>query len=181
PQQLEKLGRHVIVGYRTRADIDALIERRAIGGVYLSGLYAQGKTVALMARDIASLQDTRLRQGLLPLWVATDQEGGGVSRLSPPLPFMPTLSAIIGRKTDPNEREQAVVQYAERQGRDLAAIGGNLNFAPVVDVNHGIVNPQDRPACITTRAISKDPALVTEVASTYCSGLMWSHVRFAIK
>jgi beta-N-acetylhexosaminidase len=181
PQQLERLGRHVIVGYRTRADIDALIERRAIGGVYLSGLYAQGKTVAVMARDIASLQDTRLRQGLLPLWVATDQEGGGVSRLSPPLPFMPTLSDIIARKTDPNEREQAVVQYAERQGRDLAAIGVNLNFAPVVDVNHGIVNPQDRLTRISTRAISKDPAVVTEVANTYCTTLLQSYVRCTLK
>jgi len=104
-----------------------------------------------------------------------------VSRLSPPLPFMPTLSDIIARKTDSNEREQAVVQYAERQGRDLAAIGVNLNFAPVVDVNHGIVNPQDRLTRISTRAISKDPAVVTEVASIYCTALLRSHVRCTLK
>jgi beta-N-acetylhexosaminidase len=180
-QQLEKLGRHVIVGYRNRADIDALIERRAIAGVFLGGIYAQGKTVATMARDIASLQDTRLRQNLPPLWVATDQEGGGVSRLSPPLPFMPTLADIVARKTDPKEREQAVIQYADRQGRDLAAIGINLNFAPVVDLNHGIVNPHDRLTRISTRAISKDPAVVTEVASTYCTTLLQSYVRCTLK
>jgi beta-N-acetylhexosaminidase len=180
-QQLERLGRHVIIGYRNRADIDALIERRAIAGVFLSGIYAQGKTAATMARDIASLQDMRLRQGLPPLWVATDQEGGGVSRLSPPLPFMSTLSDIVARKTDPKEREQAVVQYADRQGRDLAAIGVNLNFAPVVDLNHGIVNPQDRLTRISTRAISKDPAIVTEVASAYCTTLLQSYVRCTLK
>ncbi|MEA2930976.1 MAG: beta-N-acetylhexosaminidase [Hyphomicrobiales bacterium] len=181
PQQLEKLGRHVIVGYRNRADLNALIERRAIAGIFLSGNYSQGKTIAGMARDIASLQDTRRRQDLPLLWVATDQEGGGVSRLSPPLPFLPSLADVIARKTDPNEREQAVVQYANRQGRDLAAIGVNLNFAPVIDLNYGIVNPQDRLTRISTRAISKDPAVVTDVASTYCATLLQSRVRCTLK
>jgi beta-N-acetylhexosaminidase len=134
-----------------------------------------------MARDIASLQDTRRRQDLPLLWVATDQEGGGVSRLSPPLPFLPSLADVIARKTDPNEREQAVVQYANRQGRDLAAIGVNLNFAPVIDLNYGIVNPQDRLTRISTRAISKDPAVVTDVASTYCATLLQSRVRCTLK
>lgn len=181
PQQLERLGRHVIVGYRTRADIDALIERRAVAGIYLSGIYSQGKTIAVMARDIASLQEIRRGQGLPPLWVATDQEGGGVSRLSPPLPFLPPLSDVIARKSDPNEREQAVAQYATRQGRDLTAIGVNLNFAPVIDVNHGIVDPRDRLTRISTRAISKDPAVVTEVAATYCATLLQSRVRCTLK
>jgi beta-N-acetylhexosaminidase len=181
PHRLEKLGRHVIVGYRTRPDIDALIDRRALGGIYLSGLYSQGKTIPLMARDVTSLQDIRVRQGLPPLWVATDQEGGGVSRLSPPLPFVPTLADIIARKADPAERTQAVTQYAERQGRDLAAIGVNLNFAPVVDVNHGIFDPRDRLTRISTRAISKDANVVTEVASTYCATLLQNRVRCTLK
>lgn len=181
PQRLEKLGRHVIVGYRTRADIDALIDRRALAGIYLSGLYSQGKTIPLMARDVTSLQDIRVRQGLPPLWVATDQEGGGVSRLSPPLPFVPTLADIIARKADPAERTQAVTQYAERQGLDLAAIGVNLNFAPVVDVNHGVIDPRDRLTRISTRAISKDPNVVAEVANTYCATLLQNRVRCTLK
>jgi beta-N-acetylhexosaminidase len=181
PHRLEKLGRHLIVGYRTRADIDALIDRRAIAGIYLSGLYSQGKTIPLMARDVTSLQDIRVRQGLPPLWVATDQEGGGVSRLSPPMPFVPTLAEIIARKTDPAERAQVVTQYAERQGRDLAAIGVNLNFAPVIDLNHGVLDPRDRLTRISTRAISKDPAVVTEVANTYCATLLQSRVRCTLK
>src|SRR5205085_12038554 len=65
PHRLEKLGRHLIVGYRTRADIDALIDRKAVGGIYLSGRYSEGKSIAVMARDIAALQGIRQRQGLL--------------------------------------------------------------------------------------------------------------------
>ena len=181
PKRLEKLGRHIIVGYRTRADIDALIDRKAVGGIYLSGRYSEGKSIAVMARDIAALQGIRQRQGLLPLWVATDQEGGGVSRLSPSLPFLPSLADTIARKTDPVEREQAVIIYANKQARDLAAIGVNLNFAPVVDLNHGVVDPGDRLTRISTRAISKDPATVTEVATTYCATLLQSRVRCTLK
>lgn len=181
PRLLEKLGRHVIVGYRTRADIDALIDRKAVGGIYLSGQYSQGKSIAVMARDIAALQEKRKQQNLPPLWVATDQEGGGVSRLSPPLPFLPPLANVIAGKADPAEREKAVAQYANRQGSDLAAIGVNLNFAPVVDLNLGIVDPRDRLTRITTRAISKDPAIVTEVATTYCATLLASRVRCTLK
>ena len=181
PHRLEKLGRHVIIGYRTRADIDAVIDRRAVAGIYLSGIYSQGKTIPLMARDVTSLQDIRVRQGLPPLWVATDQEGGGVSRLSPPLPFVPTLADMIARKTDPTERAQVVTQYAERQARDLAAIGVNLNFAPVVDLNHGVLDPHDRLTRISTRAISKDPEIVAEVANTYCAVLLQRRVRCTLK
>ena len=181
PEVLEKLGRHVVIGYRNRADIDALMERRAIAGVFLSGNYSQGKTIPLMARDVAAIQEKRRSQNLPPLWVATDQEGGGVSRLSPPLPFMPSLADTIARKTDPVEREQAVIVYANKQARDLAAIGVNLNFAPVIDLNHGVVDPSDRLTRISTRAISKDPAIVTEVATTYCATLLQSRVRCTLK
>jgi beta-N-acetylhexosaminidase len=181
PKRLEKLGRHVIVGYRTRADIDALIDRKAVGGIFLSGQYSQGKTIAAMTRDITALQDIRVRQGLPPLWVATDQEGGGVSRLSPPMPFLPSLGDVIARKAEPAEREKAVVQYASRQATDLAAIGVNLNFAPVIDLNHGIVDPADRLTRISTRAISKDPAIVTEVAATYCATLLARRVHCTLK
>lgn len=181
PKRLEKLGRHVIVGYRTRADIDALIDRKAVGGIFLSSQYAYGKSVAAMTRDIAALQDIRRRQGLRPLWVATDQEGGSVARLSPPLPYLPPIASIVARHTDPAERERAVVQYAEQQGRALAAIGVNLNFAPVVDVNRGIINPQDRFTRVFERAISRDPTVVTDVATTYCATLARSGVRCTLK
>jgi beta-N-acetylhexosaminidase len=181
PKRLEKLGRHVIIGYRTHADIDALIDRKAIGGIFLSGHYALGKSIAMMGRDITALQDIRRRQGLPPLWVATDQEGGGVSRLSPPMPFLPTLADTIARKTDAAEREKAVAEYAKKQARDLAAIGVNINFAPVIDINHGVLDPGDRLTRISTRAISKDPEIVTEVATTYCATLLQSNVRCTLK
>ena len=123
----------------------------------------------------------RRTQGLAPLWIATDQEGGAVSRMSPPLTRMPPIAEIVALHRDRAERLLAIRQYAARQGRDLAALGVNLNFAPVVDLNHGVHNPEDRLTRIATRAISADPAVVTEVAGLYCATLKLTGVHCTLK
>jgi beta-N-acetylhexosaminidase len=181
PAALERLGRHVLIGYRDRAGLDELIARRAIAGVFLSARNVEGKAPEEIRREIDALQDTRRSQGLPPLLIATDQEGGAVSRLSPPLTRMPPIGEIVALHTDHAERLLAVRQYAARQGRELAALGVNLNFAPVVDLNHGVVNPDDRLSRISTRAISKDPAVVTEVAELYCATLKMTGVHCTLK
>ena len=179
--ELEKLGRHVLIGYRDPAVLQALIERRAAAGVFLSALNVEGKSVVTVSQEIAALQDIRRQQNLDALWIATDQEGGAVSRLSPPLARMPTHAEIVALHRDHAERQLAVAQYAARQGRELAAMGVNLNFAPVVDLDHGIVNPDDRLSRIASRAISGDPVVVTEVARLYCATLMMTGVHCTLK
>lgn len=181
PQRLEQLGAHVVVGYRKPSELHALLERRAIGGVFLSALNVEGRTADEIRDDIAGLQEIRRAQGLPPLWIATDQEGGPVSRLSPPLTRMPPLAEIVMLHRDPAERLIAVRQYAARQGHELAGLGVNLNFAPVVDLNHGMVNPEDKTSRISTRAISNDPAVVTQVADLYCETLMLTGVHCTLK
>lgn len=181
PQALERLGRHVLVGSRDAAVLRALVERRAVAGVFLSALNVAGETPAAIRQRIDALQGIRAQQGLPPLWIATDQEGGAVSRLSPPLTRMPPLAEIIALHRDRAERQIAIRQYASRQGRELAAIGVNLNFAPVVDLDHGIANPEDRLTRISTRAISRDPDVVTEVAGLYCATLLMTGVHCTLK
>lgn len=181
PAALEALGRHLLVGYRDAGTLDALIAHRAIAGVYLGARNVEGKTVEAIRREIDGWQATRRAQGLPPLWIATDQEGGAVSRLSPPLTRMPPISEIVALHQDHAERLLAVRQYAARQGRELAALGVNLNFAPVVDLDHGIVNPNDRLSRISTRAISNDPAVVTEIAALYCETLKLTSVSCTLK
>lgn len=178
---LEKLGRHVLVGYRDPSMLNALIERRAIAGAFVSARNVQGKSIATIGQEISALQDVRRRQKLDLLWIATDQEGGAVSRLSPPLGRMPALAEIVALHRDHAERQLAVAQYAARQGRELASMGVNLNFAPVVDLNHGIVNPDDRLSRIASRAISSDPATVTEVSRLYCATLIMTGVHCTLK
>jgi beta-N-acetylhexosaminidase len=181
PRELEKLGRHLLVGYRSPATLQALIERRAVAGVFLSAGNVAGKTPEAIRQTVDDLQAVRRQQGVTPLWIATDQEGGAVSRLSPPLMRMPPIADIVALHRDRAERLLAIRQYAARQGRELAALGINLNFAPVVDLNHGVHNPQDRLTRIATRAISADPAVVTEVAGLYCATLKLTGVYCTLK
>src|SRR5215207_2908661 len=42
-QQLERLGRHVLVGYRSEATLQALMQRRAIAGLFLSARNVEGQ------------------------------------------------------------------------------------------------------------------------------------------
>jgi beta-N-acetylhexosaminidase len=181
PAALEKLGRHLIVGYGDLDEVHALIRRRAIAGVFISAGNVHGFSAGDVRRLIAAMQAVRGEQHLPPLWIATDQEGGDIARLSPPLPRPPRISEILAGHSDRAEGIAAVRQSAREQGRALADLGVNLNFAPVVDVDRGLVNPDDRFTRIHQRAISHDPGVVTAAAGAYCDGLSEAGVRCTLK
>jgi beta-N-acetylhexosaminidase len=178
---VEMLGHHLLVGYRDVREVEALVRQRAVGGVFVSGRNVAGKPLAEIKAEIAGLQEIRRKQGLPSLWVATDQEGGVVSRLSPPLRKLPPLAEIAARHRDAEAQRSAVRDFAGTQGRELADLGVNLNFAPVIDLNHRLVNPNDRYTRIHQRAISGDPEIVRSVAEQYCATLGDAGVRCTIK
>jgi beta-N-acetylhexosaminidase len=141
--QIEKLGQHFIIGYRDFNEIKKLASKKAIGGIFITTRNIKNKTKEEIKQEISALQDIRRSQGLSPLWIATDQEGGLVSRLSPPLTQLPQLSKVISESANLEQAKDKVIKYAKTQGSELSEIGINLNFAPVVDLNKGIINPKD--------------------------------------
>ena len=74
PQRLEKLGAHVVVGYRKSSELQALLERRAIAGVFMSALNVEGKTPDEIRDNIAGLQDSAARKTFPAL--DRDRSGG---------------------------------------------------------------------------------------------------------
>ena len=181
PAALERLGRHLIVGYTDLDEVHALIRHRAIAGVFISAGNVSGLSAAAVRRQIEEMQEIRRDQHLPPLWIATDQEGGDIARLSPPLARPPRISELLARHADRAEGFAAVRQSAREQGRALADLGVNVNFAPVVDLDYGLVNPDDRFTRIHERAISNDPDVVTAAAAAYCDGLREAGVRCTLK
>jgi len=179
--QLEKLGQHFVIGYRNFEEIKTLVSKRAVGGVFITTRNIRNKTKQDIQQEIKALQDIRQSQGLPPLWIATDQEGGMVSRLSPPLTRLPQLSAIVAGDKKIEQKKDEVIKYARTQGKELAEIGVNLNFAPGVDLNKGIINPNDKYSKIYQRAISADKEVVAKVALWYCQTLEEYGVRCTIK
>jgi beta-N-acetylhexosaminidase len=180
PEILKLIGRHIIVGYYAAYQLTPLLERGAIGGVFVTARNARRRSRKTLAKELASFKKMAAAAGQDTFWLATDQEGGSVSRLSPPLPHQPSLRNLL-RKTKPDERQKAVVAYAEKQAKALAGIGINLNFAPVADINHKVRAARDRHTRIRYRAISTDPAIVTEVVRTYCEELSKAGIYCTLK
>lgn len=181
PSQLEKLGQHFIIGYRSRTEIESLVKKNAIAGIFITRRNINHKTQAKIQQEIASLQSIRHNSNLPPLFIATDQEGGIVSRLSPPLTKLPQLSQIVAKNPQIEAQKTAVIAYASQQAQELAELGINLNFAPVVDLNKQIINPKDKFSLIYKRAISTDKNVVAQVGLWYCQTLESFNVNCTIK
>jgi beta-N-acetylhexosaminidase len=176
----QSLGRHFLVGYSSFDEVAELAEKGLIGGVYVTKHNVAGRTIDSVKAEIAALQDRRRHAGLPPLIVAADQEGGIVSHLSPPLHALPALSTLAGEPTELRERMAAA--YGRAHGSDLAALGVNLNLAPVLDLKPAKrLGGFDRNTLISRRAISSDPAVVADIASAYVHGLEASGVGATLK
>ena len=109
------------------------------------------------------------------LIVAIDQEGGRVSRLKPAYGFPATRSqADVGATGNPDEAFDSGRDMAET----MAALGIDLNLAPVVDLN---VNPRNPAIGALERSFSADSTVVGDMASAEILGLHEFGVRAAIK
>src|SRR5262249_11830641 len=118
--------------------------------------------------------------GLPPLIVAADQEGGVVSHLSPPLTWLPPLARLA--ELSPDVRAKKAEDLGRMQGRELASLGITLDFAPVLDLKpKGGRNRFDLNTMTGERAISENPAIVSEVALAYVRGLESAGVGATVK
>uniref|UniRef100_B8DL88 beta-N-acetylhexosaminidase n=1 Tax=Nitratidesulfovibrio vulgaris (strain DSM 19637 / Miyazaki F) TaxID=883 RepID=B8DL88_NITV9 len=110
----------------------------------------------------------------LPLFVAVDQEGGRVQRLKPERGFTQYPPARqLGQGTTGETRLRAVAM-----GRELADVGVNLNFAPVVDVD---VNPDSPAIGRLGRAYGSDPRAVAAHAAAFINGMAQAGVVSCLK
>lgn len=181
PERLARVGRHIIIGYHIFADVKALVEKKAIAGIFITDHNARRRTAQAIKAEIDALQAIRRAQDLPPLVVAADQEGGAVSRLSPPLKRQPSLARILANLPDDEARRKAVENYAQTQARELQRIGVTINFGPVVDLKLNPKNRKDGETRLRLRAISANPELVSKVAQWYCETLSRHGIMCTLK
>ena len=163
------------------AEIRQLVCEVKVGGVILFERDAatggprnmvNPEQVRRLTTDLQSL--ARLCAGR-PLFVAADNEGGRVMRLSTRLGYPPALSPEELGQTDDVDVTRA---EARRMGATLRDAGINWNLAPVVDV---AVNPLN-PAVVTLgRTFSSDPERVTAHARAFIEGMHDAGVLTALK
>ena len=130
----------------------------------------------LMENAYGTLEQTRqfvkdLRKASsVPLIISTDQEGGNVQRMhkitNPSATRIPYASVLgdIGSTS-------LAMEVGEVVGRELSAVGINVDYAPVLDVNSNPDNP-----IIGKRSFSSEPKNVTRFGLAFAAGLAKNYV-----
>ena len=159
PQKVGQLLVPTVPGLTAADGGAALVRRYHAGGVIYFGQNI--RDAAQVAALSAGLQQAARQQPPhLPLLIGTDQEGGIVSRLAGVVTVFPGQMAA-GATRDPG-----LVRAQDRAtGAAMRALGINLDYAPVADVNIDPANP-----VIGIRSFSADPALAASMTAAAVDG-----------
>ncbi|MDT3424940.1 beta-N-acetylhexosaminidase [Paenibacillus forsythiae] len=158
----DKIGQMLICGFEGTSmdgDLRRLIADYKIGGVIYFARNVESP--AQIARLTADLQEAATQGGTPPLWISIDQEGGMVARITEGVALMPGGMAIAAAGS---EKDAYLAAYAS--GRELAAMGINLNYAPVLDVNNNPANP-----VIGVRSFGESPEEAARLGAQTLRGL----------
>lgn len=125
----EKVGQLILFGMQgtqVNDDVRYMLSEYKMGGIILFDRNMESKEqVAALIQD---LQKSARQSEKAPLFVAVDQEGGWVARLSSELVKVPPAEQL-GQGT-PEE----AAKLALASGKELKSLGFNVNFAPVADL-----------------------------------------------
>jgi len=169
----EQIGQLFMVGFRGTTpspEILDMISRYHVGGVILFSRNVQDTQQVLELTG--SLQEAARAAGhRFPLLIAIDQENGAVQRLGRGATQFSGNMALgaIGS-------EQIAHDIAFATGRELRALGLNMNLAPVVDVNNNPANP-----VIGVRSFGEDPQQVARLAAAVVRGYQEAGVIATLK
>ena len=176
----EKLAQMMIVALRsdlsnekTATEIDRdyaeMLTKYDFGGILLfAGNVVDSAQTVTLIRDS---QEAAIKSAKgIPMFICVDQEGGSVNRV----PFGTTGSGnmALAATGDTSLTEES----AKMLGDEIRALGFNMDFAPVSDVNSNPANP-----IIGVRSFSDDPELVAEHVTAFIKGMDSAKISTALK
>ncbi len=171
----EKLGQMIMPDFRMwqedgtkepsdlteiNSEVVEVIDKYDLGGVIL---FAENvKEISQTTTLIHDLQEVAIndKDGNLPLLITLDQEGGIVTRLGEGT-NLPGNMALGATRSEKSSYDAGYLI-----GRELNALGVNVNFAPVLDTNNNPENP-----VIGVRSISSNPELVGKLGKNIAKGI----------
>lgn len=144
--------------------------KRTIHDQDVGGLILFDKNI-VDARQLTTLtHQIQAEAGDIPLFLGIDQEGGVVKRI-------PGGTNLPGQMALGATGDAALAEAAGRlTGEELKALGLQVNFAPVLDINSNPDNP-----IIGMRSFGSDSDLVTRLGLATMQGLRQSGVIAAVK
>jgi beta-N-acetylhexosaminidase len=162
-------GQRLMAGFegkRLDRDLQGLIADLRVGGLIL--FKRNVESPQQLADLCRSAQDWARECGLPPLFVAIDQEGGQVARLGPPFTQFPGNPAM---RDAPHATRFARITAAE-----LAAVGINMNLAPVLDAV-----PRGSDSIMAQRAFGADAQWVARLGAAVIAELQTRGVMAVAK
>lgn len=139
---------------------DCLRDPRVGGVILFSRNFESRKQVAQLTASIRALRNPALL-------ICVDHEGGRVQRFRrgfTPIPPMASLGAQW--QQDPLAACRQATHWGRVIGQELRAVGIDLSFTPVLDLDHG------RSQVIGDRALHHDPRTVAMLARCLSHGLL---------
>lgn len=169
---MSRFGRYFLIGLRPTLDLHP-DDRKLLSTVRPAGIIVFRKNFehgapyeqwhARFSKLIAEACEAIGRERIL---ICIDHEGGTILR--PPLPVTPFAFARSWA-----DRASAV---GRAMGMELASLGINVNFAPVVDIDSNPANPVIGP-----RAFASDAAAVEACAREFIDGMQGQGVLACLK
>jgi beta-N-acetylhexosaminidase len=144
-------GQRLMVGFDgtdLNADLRFLIDQLKVGGIIL---FAGNLKTPAQIKDLCrAAQDYAQRCEQPPLFIAIDQEGGQVARLTEPFTQFPGNPYM--------KHEEDAVHFADVTATELKQVGINMNMAPVMDVA-----PENMNSIMAKRSFGGDPDWVAQL------------------
>ena len=153
------------------------IKKNHIGGVILFNQKGWVENTQKNIKDFEQLKSliSQLNQiSKTPLFIAIDQEGGKVARLSPEFGVSTYSAWDLGQKNDPAFTRQE----AQKTATVLKNLGINVNFAPCVDI---VLNPKSIIRFKDRSFSENNPELVASHAEQFIQAYQESGVLPVLK
>ncbi len=152
------VGQHLLLSFRGTQAPAAILARLRSGPLGGFSLFRSLNVVD--PEQVRRLTGELQAAATGPLLIATDQEGGQLMSLAGSTQFPGNMA--LGATGSKDLTRQ--VGYA--LGRELKAVGVNVDYAPVCDVNSNPLNP-----VVGVRSFGEDPHLVGTLAAAMVEGL----------
>ena len=157
----EKLGQLLIIGFKEPKltdEIRNLIREYKFGNFILFARNIENLTqLENLTHDIH--EEVIASTGIMP-FIAIDQEGGNTVRIMDKSTFYPGPMSLSATKLSNSN------DVGHMMGKHLMALGINMNFAPLLDINNNPKNP-----IIGIRSFSDKPEIVSKYGIEMIKGM----------
>lgn len=159
-QKIGQLFNIQVSGDTFTSAMQTTIQNYHIGGIIYLQVNGNLNDPVRSANFSNALQSCAMATDGIPLLISMDQEGGRVTRITGGADFPGNMALGASRNT------ALALSAGTVFGSEIRAVGGNMDLAPVLDVNNNPLNP-----VIGVRSFGEQPGLASQMGIAYLDGL----------